>query len=161
MLIRLLVAAAVLHACGPSTQSPPSPSAPPSPSPSPSSASSAQIDRDCASFADFRRDHCQANREQVFNQCEILARVAEAAQCVPQARRSFDCGHESEKTCSTAECCRVTISQCDDADIAFDHCVRGYCGGHGANPDCKAYGRMFGSNDDPLPPSGSGSAQKR
>jgi hypothetical protein len=107
------------------------------------------IERDCTKFADLRHRHCNAKRKDVFQQCRILARVAEAAQCVPQARRSFDCGLESEASCSTAECCQKTISQCDETDIAFDNCVRGYCGSHEKNPDCKSYEQMFGRNTDP------------
>jgi hypothetical protein len=150
-----IVVAALLAACGSSSQTPP----PASPPPSGTWTASSPIGRDCGSFADYRRDHCEANRAAVLEQCQVLARLAEAARCVLQAKRSYDCGLASETACSTATCCHDSISQCDEPDVAFDHCIRGYCSGHGGNPDCKTFDGWFGDDtpDAPAaPPSPSG-----
>jgi hypothetical protein len=143
MSLRVLIVAAALSACGSSPQTPPAGPLPAAP------ASATSLERDCPSFADYRREHCKADRASVLEQCHVLARLAEVGQCIPQGRKSYDCGGTSEATCSTAECCNAMISQCDDPDIAFDHCLRGYCGGHTGNPDCKTFEQMFGGDTDP------------
>lgn len=102
--------------------------------------------RRCDLMADTLRDRCAFDRATFFAQCNQLQRLGEASSCIAQTQRSFDCTVEATAACTSSACCTKAIASCDDLDTALTHCLRGYCGARGADPDCDA---RFG--DAPTP----------
>lgn len=95
--------------------------------------------RRCDLMADALRDRCTYDRAAFFTQCNQLQRLGEASACIAQTQRSFDCSLEVTARCTSSDdCCTKAISACDDLDTALTHCLRGYCGARGADPDCEA-----------------------
>jgi hypothetical protein len=90
----------------------------------------------------WSREQCGSEQQSALDWCMALGRLAEAAPCGPQAARAFECAARTSARCAGAACCSAN-RECGNLDIAFDHCARGYCGGHSANPDC----RWFGGDD--------------
>ena len=124
--------------------------------PAPSTAADARpLDREqCTSLASSVQGRCGAGQQEGLDWCMSLGRLAEAASCVPQSRRALDCAARVASRCGGATCC-TTSRECDDAKTALDHCARGYCGAHSANPDCHWAGRSAASPISllsPIPP---------
>jgi hypothetical protein len=90
----------------------------------------------CTTLASSAALGCVASEKDVLGWCISLGHLAEVAACAPQARRAFDCAARVAARCKAAACCSSSLD-CADAETALDHCARGYCGGHGANPDCR------------------------
>ena len=100
---------------------------------------------------------CGADQQAALDWCVTLGRLAEVASCMPQSRRAFECTARTSSRCEGTACCSKP-PECADSYVAFDHCARGYCGGHSANPDCGWIGRgeaptlSFLSPPPPAPP---------
>ena len=107
----------------------------------------------CTTLASSAARGCAASEQDVLDGCLSLGRLAEVAACAPQARRAFECAARVASRCHGAPCCSSS-SECADAAAALDHCARGYCGGHGANPDCAWTARSANTISllAPLPP---------
>jgi hypothetical protein len=117
----------------------------PAPTPAPAPTAQGPIDRElCASFVSSSKDRCGAEQQLAVDWCVALGRLAEAASCVPQSRRAFECAARTSSRCQGAACCSAPLP-CADAFVAFDHCAKGYCGGHPGNPDCDWAFRGFAS----------------
>jgi len=82
------------------------------------------------------RGQCGVEQQAAVDWCMALGRLAEAGSCVAQATRAFECAARTSTRCEGAACCTAN-RECDDVNVAFDHCARGYCGGHSGNPDCR------------------------
>jgi hypothetical protein len=92
----------------------------------------------CQNLAASQHEHCGADLKAAIDNCNALARLAEAASCAAPALRSFECGTREIASCSDEACCTHNLDRCDDINTPLDHCARGYCGGHAGNPDCAA-----------------------
>jgi len=98
---------------------------------------SPQFDRTrCSALATERHAHCGTEPQVTLRWCLGLGRLAEAAGCVVQAQRSFDCTVHSPASCHDAACCDARDAGCDDINTGLENCLRGYCQGHAGNPDC-------------------------
>jgi hypothetical protein len=95
------------------------------------------IDRErCKSLVSASRAQCFADQQAALDWCMALGRLAEVGPCVPQAARAFECAARTSARCEGAACCSGN-RECDDVNIAFSNCARGYCGTHLFNPDCR------------------------
>jgi hypothetical protein len=109
--------------------------------PAPPAGAAPPLDRaQCTTLASSAQLGCVADPKAVVGWCVAVGRLAEVAACAPQARRAFECAARVAARCNGAPCCATSLD-CADANTALDHCARGYCGGHGANPDCSWTGQ--------------------
>jgi hypothetical protein len=107
------------------------------PAPSPTVSSPPVGTEQCRRWAGAMKQHCALETEVGMELCMRLSRVAEAASCTEQVKRSYACGAQRYTACTNNDaCCRELPDTCEDVDTALDHCVRGYCVAHLGNPDC-------------------------